>query len=67
MVSNLGMSTKHDFVNASYISHNPTENAIYKFQNHPSVISIKKHMKGVNFSFSFQTITKENSAKIITK
>ena len=30
------------------------------------VIAIKKHMKGSNSSFSFQTATKENTAKLIT-
>ena len=42
------------------------ENAIYKYENHPSVIAIKKHMKGTSSSFSFHTVTKENIAKLIT-
>ena len=51
MVPNLGINTEHDFLNTSYISHNPIENAIYKYENHPSVIAIKKYMKGTNSSF----------------
>ena len=53
MVPNLGINTEHDFLNTSYISHNPIENAIYKYENHPSVIAIKKYMKGTNSSFFF--------------
>ena len=55
---NLGINTKHDFFNTKNISHNPIENAIYKYENHPSVIAIKKNMKGTNSSFSFQTFSK---------
>ena len=51
MVPNLWINTEHDFLNTSYISHNPIENAIYKYENHPSVIAIKKYMKGTNSSF----------------
>ena len=35
-----------------------------KYENHPSVIAIEKHMKGTNCPFSFQTVTKENIAKL---
>ena len=66
IVPNLGINTEHDFLNTTYISHNPIENAIYKYENHPSVIAIKKHMKGTISSFSFHTVTKENIAKLIT-
>ena len=64
IVPNLGINTKHDFLNTTNISHNPIENAIYKYENHPSVIAIKSHMKGTNSSFFFQTVTKENTAKL---
>ena len=46
--------------------HNPIENTIYEYENHPSFIAVKKHMKGTNSLFSFQTVTKENNAKLIT-
>ena len=62
---NLGINTQHDFLNTTYISHNPIENPVYKYENHPSVIAIKKYMKGTNSSFSFQTVTKENIAKFL--
>ena len=66
IVPNLGINTKHDVLNTTNISHNPTENVIYKYENHPSVLAIKNHMKGTNSSFSFQTVTKENTAKLTT-
>ena len=53
IVPNLGINTENDFLNTTNISHNPIENAVYKYENHPSVITIKKHMKGTNSSFSF--------------
>ena len=39
---------------------------IYKYEDHPSVIANKNHMKGTNSSFTSQTVTKENTAKLIT-
>ena len=57
---NLGINTKQDFLNTTNISHNPIENAVYKYEDHPSIIAIKryenmkgyeKHMKGTNSSF----------------
>ena len=62
----LGINTEHEFLNTTKISHNPIENAIYKYENHPSVIAIKNHMKGTNSTFSFQSVTKENTTKLIT-
>ena len=66
MVPNLGINTEHEFLNTTNISHNPIENAIYKYENHPSAIAIKNHMKGTNCSFFFQTVTKANTAKLVT-
>ena len=62
----LVINTAQEFLNTTNISHNPIENAIYKYENHPSVIAIKNLMKGTNSSFSFQTVTKESTAKLIT-
>ena len=66
IVPNLDKNTEHNLLNTTNISHNPIQNAIYKYENHPSVIAIKKHINGTNSSFSFQTVTKENTAKFIT-
>ena len=63
---NLGINTEHDFLNTTYISHSPIENAIYKYDNHPRVIAIKKHVKGTNYSFFFRMATTGNTAKLIT-
>ena len=63
---NSSINTEYDFPNTTNISHNPIENTIYKYENHPSVIAIKKHMKGISSSFSFHTVRKENIAKLIT-
>ena len=65
IVLNLGINTEHDFLNTTNISYNPIENAVYKYEDHPSVIAIKKYMKGTNSLFSSQTVTKENIAKLI--
>ena len=46
-VPNLGINTEHHFCNSTNISHNRIdENAIYKYQNHPSVTAIKNQIKG---------------------
>ena len=66
IVPNFYINTEHNFLNTKNISHNPIENAVYKYENHPNAIAIKIHMKGINSSFSFQTVTKENIAKLIT-
>ena len=66
IVPNSGIDTERDFLNTRNISHNPIENAIYKYENHPSVIAIKKHMKDTSSSLSFKTVTKEHEAKVIT-
>ena len=44
IVWNLGINTEYEFLNTTNISHNLIENAIYKYENHPSVISVKNHM-----------------------
>ena len=66
IVPNVGINAEHEFLNTIKISHNLIENAIYKYGNHPSVIAIKNHIKGTNSSFSFQTVTKENTEKLKT-
>ena len=65
-VPNLRINTAQDFLNTTNISHNRIENVIYKYENHPSVIAIRNHLKGTNSSFSFQTVQKENTARLIT-
>ena len=66
IVPNLGIKTQHEFLNTTDNSQEPIENAICKYENHPSIISIKKHMQGANSSFVFETVTKEKIEKLIT-
>ena len=63
---NLGIKTQHEFLNITDNSQDPIENAICKYENHPSFISIKKHMESANSSFVFETVTKEKIEKLIT-
>ena len=66
IVPNLGIKTQHEFSNTNDNSQDPIENAICKYENHPSVILIKKHMEGTNSSFVFETVTEEKMEKPIT-
>ena len=47
-------------------NYDPIENTVCQYENHPRIIAIKKHVKVTNSSFSFQTVTKENIAKLTT-
>ena len=66
IVPNLGIKTQHEFSNTNDNSQDPIENAICKYENHPSVILMKKHMEGTNSSFVFETVTEEKMEKPIT-
>ena len=63
IVPNLGIKTQHEFSNTNDNSQDPIENAICKYENHPSVILMKKHMEGTNSSFVFETVTEEKMEK----
>ena len=65
-VANLGIKTQHKSLNTTDNSQDPIENAICKYENHPSIILIKKHMEGANSSFVFESVTKEKIEKLIT-
>ena len=66
IVPNLGIKTQHEFSNTNHNSQDPIENAICKYENHSSIILIKKHMEGANSSFVFETVTKEKFEKLVT-
>ena len=66
IVPNLGIKTQHEFSNTNHNSQDPIENAICKYENHSSIILIKKHMEGANSSFGFETVTKEKLEKLVT-
>ena len=63
---NLGTKTQHEFFNTTDNSQDPIQNAICKYENHPSIILIKKHMGLANSSFIFETVTKEKIEKLVT-
>ena len=65
IVPNLGKKTQHEFLNTTDNSQDPIENAICKYDNHPGIILIKKHMQGVNSYFVFEAVTKEKIEKLI--
>ena len=66
VVPNLGIKTKHEFLNTTDDSQDPIANATCKYANYLSIILIKKHMEGTTFSFIFQIVTKEKIKKTIT-
>ena len=66
LVPNLGIKTQHEFLNTIDNSEDQIENAICKYENHLSVIFVKKHMQGANSSFVFETVTEEKIEKLIT-
>ena len=56
IVPNLGIMTQHEFLNTTDNSQDRIENAISKYENHPSIILIKNYLEGTNSSFVFETI-----------
>ena len=65
IVPNLSIKTQHEFLNTTDNSKDRIENAICKYENHPSIILVKKHMQGANSSFVFETAAKEKIEKLI--
>ena len=61
IVPNLGIKIQHEFLNTTDNSQDPIENAICKYENHPSIILIKKHMQGANSSFVFRLSKKREN------
>ena len=54
IVYNLGKRTQYEFLNTTDNSQDTIKNAVCKYENHPSIILIKKHMEGANSSFVFE-------------
>ena len=67
IVPNLGIKTQHEFLKTTDNSQDTIKNAICKYEDHASIILIKKHMEGAHSSFVFETITKEKIEKLVTK
>ena len=66
IIPNLDIKTQHKFLNTTDNSQDSIENAICEYESHPSLILIKKHMEDANFSFVFETATKEKIEKLTT-
>ena len=60
------MRIQHKFLNTTDNSQYPIQNVICKYENHSSIISIKKYMEGANSSFAFETFSKEKIEKLVT-
>ena len=54
----------NSLLNTNDNSQDPIENAIREYENQASIILIKKHMKGANSSFVFETATKKKIEKL---
>ena len=65
IVSNLDINANHSFLINTDNENDPTEKAIAKYKNHPSIISIKKFMENSDSSFSFQHVPKDEISKTI--
>ena len=63
---NLDTKTQHEFFNTTDNSQDPIQNSFCKYENHPSIILIKKHVELANSSFIFETVTKEKIEKLVT-
>ena len=66
IVPNLGINTEHDLLSTTKISHNPIE--LLFISTKIILVSFQlKLYEGTNPSFSFHTVTKENTEKLMTK
>ena len=55
----MGITNNHSLLSDTDTTNDPIEKIINKYQNHPSIISINKHMTHSELTFSFQLVTKE--------
>ena len=63
---NLGKRTQDEFLNTTDNSQDRIGNTISKYENHPSIISITRHIEGANSSSIFKTVTKEKIEELVT-
>ena len=61
----MGITNNHSLLSDTDTTNDPIEKIINKYQNHPSIISINKHMTHSELTFSFQLVTKEQIANLI--
>ena len=65
-VSNLELKQNSSILNYADHLHDPVEKAIHKFDNHPSISEIRKHIHNEH-TFTFSTVTENDMLKQIEK
>ena len=61
----MAITNNHNLLSDTDTTNDPIEKIINKYQNHPSIISINKHMTHSELTFSFQLVTKEQVTNLI--
>ena len=61
----MGITNNHNVLSDLDTTNDPIEKIINKYQNHPSITSINKHMTRSELTFSFQLVTKEQITNLI--
>ena len=61
----MGTTNNHNLLSHTDTTNDHIENIINKYQNHPSITSINKHMTHSELTFSFQPVTKEQTTNLI--
>ena len=61
----VGITNNHSLLSDIDTTNDPIEKIISKYQNHPSITSINKHMTRSELTFSFQPVTKEQITNLI--
>ena len=61
----MDITNNHNLLSDLDTGNDPIEKIINKYQNHPSITSINKHMTCSQHTFSFQPVTKEQITNLI--
>ena len=61
----MGITNNHNLLSDLDTTNDPIEKIINKYQNHPSITSINKHMTYSELTFPFQPVTKEQITNLI--
>ena len=66
MVPSMGITNNHIFLSKKSTSHDPLDEIMPNYKNHPSITCINKDMTNSELSFTFQPVTK-NQISNLTK
>ena len=61
----MGITNNHNLLSDLDTTSDPMEKIIVKYQNHPNITSINKHMTHSELTFSFQPVTNEQITNLI--